>query len=182
MKNVSPVIEPNTIEKNPVGLSNSQVKETIRELDRLVSSFFVQFHQYQKHHWVVEGPQFRDLHLYLESAYNAVHVEVDAIAERMTVLGGVPTSNPVSMANLAIIEHEPEGVFDTRTMLQNDLENEQKLAGFIRNLVPATTDKEDFATQTLLKKTLMSVEERAHNLDHYLASFSLEPSVAYSNA
>ena len=38
------------IEENPINLSKDAAKAIIPELDRHLASFFVLFHQYQKHH------------------------------------------------------------------------------------------------------------------------------------
>ena len=98
-----------TIEDNPIGLPKDVTSMLIPELDRHQASLFVLFHQYQKHHWLVEGPQFRDLHHFLQESYEAVHKQVDMIAERMTALGGIPTSHPAELVKVSYVEHEPEG-------------------------------------------------------------------------
>jgi len=168
------LLKPNEIESNPIGLDPEQVENTVERLNQLVCSLFIQFHQYQKHHWMVEGPTFRDLHLYLEDSYNAVHESLDELAERMTVLGGVPTAAPHRLGEFSVVSHEREGMFDIRTMLNNDLLNERKLAGWLRSVIPSVTQNGDFATETLLKKALIGIEDRAHHLDHYLSACSLE--------
>src|SRR4030095_11848550 len=90
-----------TLEQNPIGLSRDVTERLVPDLDTHLASLFVLFHQYQKHHWLVEGPQFRDLHLSLAEAYEEVHKQADTIAERITALGGIPTSNPVEQAAIA---------------------------------------------------------------------------------
>ena len=86
------------MEDNPVGLPEKAAREMASALDRHQASLFVLFHQYQKHHWVVVGPQFRDLHLFFQEAYEHVHKHLDALAERVTLLGGVPTASPTALA------------------------------------------------------------------------------------
>lgn len=165
---------PETIEENPIGLPRDLVQKLIPELDRHLASLFVLFHQYQKHHWLVEGPQFRDLHLMLGESYDAVHLEVDAIAERITAIGGIPTSNPVNQAKIAYIDHEPEGTFHIRHMLERDRAAESEIAVQLRDTIRLARDGGDFGTEDLLKKTLLAVEDRAHHLDHFLGSDTLE--------
>ncbi|MEM1125218.1 MAG: DNA starvation/stationary phase protection protein DpsA [Bacteroidota bacterium] len=156
------------IEDNPVGLPNGVTGQVVPALDRHVASLFVLFHQYQKHHWIVEGPQFRDLHLYLEEAYTEIHQDLDAMAERITVLGGLPTSSPRALAERAYIEHEAEGEPDVRRMLEADLAGEQAIIKHLRDTIKLTMKLEDFGSERLLKKSLYHAEERAHHLDHYL--------------
>lgn len=54
-----------TIEANPIGLSMDATAKLVPELDKHLAALFVLLHQYQKHHWLVEGPQYNDLHLFL---------------------------------------------------------------------------------------------------------------------
>ncbi len=161
------------LEANPIGLDKEVVSSIVGQLDEHVASLFTLFHQYQKHHWLVEGPQFHDIHVFLEQSYNEVHQQVDAIAERLTALGAIPTSAPAQQAELSYIEHEPEGVFRLRNMLERDREAEGTIARKLRTTISQCTKLGDFGTETLLKQVLLKVEERAHHLDHYLGEDSL---------
>lgn len=163
----------NTIEDNAVHLPREAAEALAPHLDEHVSSLFVLFHQYQKHHWLVEGPQFRDLHHFLEAAYTAVQKHADAIAERMTAIGAVPTSAPNAQAELAYIKHEPEGVYRIRDMLSADRELEGHVAERFRATIKLATTNGDFATETILKGILVKIEERAHELDHFLGRDTL---------
>jgi len=163
-----------TIEDNPIGLPKEVTAKLIPKLDRHQASFFLLFHQYQKHHWLVEGPQFRDLHLFLQDAYEGVHKQVDHIAERITALGGIPTSHPAELVKAAYIEHEPEGTFRIRAMLKTDRSAEGQIAERLRETIAEAREAGDPGTEHLLKEVLLEVEDRAHHLDHFLGNDSLE--------
>lgn len=163
----------NELETNPIGLAKNVVSGIAPRLDEHVASLFTLFHQYQKHHWLVEGPQFRDVHVFLEEAYNEVHRQVDEIAERMTALGAVPTSSPAQQSEVSYIEHEPEGVFRLRDMLERDRDAEGTIAQKLRDTIDQCTKMGDYGSETLLKQVLLKVEARAHHLDHYLGDDSL---------
>lgn len=169
------------IEDNPIKLPREAAKRIIPQLDEHLASFFVLFHQYQKHHWLVEGPQFRDTHLFLEAHYNEVHEQLDAIAERITAIGGVPTSSPAQQARKSYIEHEPEGIFRIRDMLERDRSAEGVIAERLRSTIKVCTDEGDFGTETLLKGILLKVEDRAHHLDHFLGHDSLGMDIESKN-
>ncbi|MFA5506201.1 MAG: DNA starvation/stationary phase protection protein [Vulcanimicrobiota bacterium] len=162
-----------SFEENPIGLSNKVAKEIGVQLDRHQASLFVLFHQYQKHHWLVEGPQWRDLHLYLEEAYNQIHADLDVLAERLTVLGGVPSSGPAALLKAAYIEHEPEGKYSIRASLENSMAAEKIIAGALRTTIGQASKAGDYGTEHLLKVTLEHTEDRAHHLEHYLAGDKL---------
>ncbi len=162
------------IEDNPIGLDEEVVEQLIPKLDEIQCTFWTLYHQYQKHHWLVEGPQFNDLHLFLEENYEEVHKYLDRVAERITALGGIPTSAPDAQAELSHVEHEPEGTYRVRQMLQHDLDAERTLAEILREVISEAQDLGDPGTERTLKKALTKVEDRAHHLDHFLGEDSLE--------
>lgn len=172
-KSAKPERKPDHVEENPIGLDHDEAIAIARELNRHQASMFVLFHQYQKHHWLVEGPQFRDLHLYLEDSYNAVHKDLDAIAERITVLGALPSASPSELVKQAYVVHEPEGYFPIRDMLTNDLKTEKAICCTLRDTIARAEKAKDFGTAQILKQTLVAAEDRAHHLEHYLADDSL---------
>lgn len=161
------------IEENSIGLSRNISSQLIHDLDTHCSSLFVLFHQYQKHHWLVEGPQFMSLHLFLEKNYKEVHSQVDEIAERITILGGIPASSPFALMNKAYIEHEEEGMFHIREMLELDLKHERKITLNLCKTIQKANELGDYGTRHLLEKILYATENRAHHLDHFLGEDSL---------
>lgn len=163
-----------TLEGNPIGLSDEVTATLVRELDIHLASLFVLFHQYQKHHWLVEGPQYRDLHLFLGENYAEVHKQADQVAERITALGGIPTSDPVEQAKFAYITHEPEGAFHIRAMLELDLSHEGQIVQRLRNTIRLAQELGDPGTEHLLKGILLEAEDRTHHLYHFLGADSLE--------
>ncbi|MDX1547914.1 MAG: ferritin-like domain-containing protein [Rhodothermales bacterium] len=162
------------IEDNPIGLDRDTVEQLIPMLDELQASMWILYHQYHKHHWLVEGPQFRDLHLFLEHNYEEVHAHLDALAERMTALGGIPTSDPVNQAKIAFVTHEPEGTYRIRPSLRHDRAVERQIAQHLRRAIQTASERGDFGTKTLLEGILFKTEDRAHHLDHFLGEDGLE--------
>ncbi|RAU82189.1 Dps family protein [Pontibacter arcticus] len=165
--------EKSEYEGNPVGLSEDTATKMATELDRHLASFITLFNQYHKHHWMVEGPQFRDLHLFFEAHYTEIHEQYDAIAERLTVMGFVPTCHPVSQAKISYIEHEEEGVFRIREMLKKDQNDEKTIAVELRKSIKLAFEHDDFATKALLEGILLKTEDRCHHIEHFLGEDSL---------
>jgi DNA-binding ferritin-like protein len=157
-----------------VGLDDDTVEQLIPKLDAIQCTLWTLYHQYQKHHWLVEGPQFRDLHHFFEESYEEVHTYLDRVAERMTALGGIPTSQPANIADRSIVDHEPEGTYRIRQMMEHDLAAERTLATALRDTIQLARDLGDPGTERTVKKVLTKVEDRAHHLDHFLGDDSLE--------
>jgi starvation-inducible DNA-binding protein len=165
--------EKSEYEGNPVGLSKTTATVMANELDRHLSSFITLFNQYHKHHWMVEGPQFRDLHLFFEEHYTQIHEQYDAIAERLTVMGYAPTCHPAKQLELSYIEHEEEGVFRIREMLKKDMEDEKTIVVELRKSIKKAFEQEDFATKALLEGILLKTEDRCHHIEHFLGEDGL---------
>ncbi len=161
------------IVENAIRLDKKTAQQVVESLNADLGSLFVLFHQYQKHHWVVEGPQFREIHLLLEEFYNATREYGDQIAERITALGGVPVSGPRKQADLAYVEHEPEGVWPLRNMLERDIQINGQIIEKLREHVQQANQAGDYGTENLLKTILLGQEEQAHELQHLLEDESL---------
>ncbi|HKL87510.1 MAG TPA: DNA starvation/stationary phase protection protein [Salinibacter sp.] len=162
------------IEENPVGIAEEAAEQLIPKLDEIQATLWTLYHQYHKHHWLVEGPQFHDLHAFFEEQYTEVHKYVDRVAERITALGGIPTSSPAKQAELSHVEHEPEGTYRLRQMLKHDLDGERTLCGQLREAISLADDHGDPGTERTLKKVLTKAEDRAHHIDHLLGEDTLE--------
>ena len=158
---------------NPVGLSKDTATTMAKELDKHLASFIILHNQYHKHHWVVEGPQFRDLHLFFQDHYTEIHEQYDALAERLTVMGYCPTCHPAKQLELSYIEHEEEGVFRIREMLQKDMEDEKQIAIELRKSIKLAFQHDDFATKALLEGILLKTEDRCHHIEHFLGEDGL---------
>lgn len=162
------------LESNPIGLPRDVCETVIKHLDRHLGALYVMWHQYRKHHWLVVGPQFRDLHLFLEQNYEEVAKHGDLVAERITALGGIPTSAPAAQQKVSYVVHEPEGHFRIRDSLRRDMESEGTIALNLRKTIQDANKLGDFGTEQILKKILVHAEDRAHHLEHFLESDSLE--------
>ncbi len=167
------VREKSEYEGNPIGLTKSTATKMAAELDRHLSSFIILYNQYHKHHWLVEGPQFRDLHLFFEDHYTQLHEQYDAIAERLTVMGIVPTCHPAKQIALSYIEHEEEGEFRIREMMQKDMEDEKTIAVELRKSIKLAFELDDFGTKNLLEGILFKTEDRCHHIEHFLGEDGL---------
>lgn len=158
---------------NPVGLSKKVCEEMRKHLDRHLAAFWLQYAQYHKHHWLVEGPQFRDLHLFLEENYNEIHKHLDAVAERITLLGFSPTTRLEDYVKLAYLDQESEDVYHIRDGLTNDMNNEKKISQELRKSIEKAFELGDYGTKTMLEKMLFKAENRAHHCEHFLGEDSL---------
>ena len=64
---------------------------------------------YKKHHWQVAGPTFYQLHLLFDKHYEEQNDVVDAVAERVQLLGGVSVAMAHDVAETTLIPRTPRG-------------------------------------------------------------------------
>ena len=162
-----------TVDDNELRLEQGKAEQIIDALNTDLASTYMLYHQLKKHHWNVEGAEFRDLHLFLGDAAMEAEEATDIIAERLQALGGTPVSNPVNQAEMATVEFEGDDVYDIRTSLENDLEMYGDIIESLREHVELATDLGDHATAELLREVLVQTEEDAHHIEHYLEDDTL---------
>jgi len=163
----------NVVRDNPFGLPHETASQIVEALNRDLASMFTLYHQYHKHHWIVEGAQFLELHLLLEEHYTQLHDQFDAVAERIVALGGLPVTGPTDIEKHAYISHESEEMFDLRDMIRNDVEAECSIAEKMREHITLANKLGDFGSESLLKEILETGEKRAAFLEKHLMRESL---------
>ena len=162
------------IEKNPLALSEDYTKQIIEHLNSDLASHFMTFYQLKKQHWIVEGPDWKHISAALDS-YAKTNLDLaEELAERITLIGGIPVSNPSRFEALSYVHFEGEDKYNLRTMLENDLKAEQKMIVSIRERIDFAKENRDHGIDDLLKDVLEGHEKTAHELHHYLQEESLE--------
>ncbi len=158
---------------NPVLLDRSVTAPVCEGLNVALASFQALYLQYQKHHFVVEGAEFYQLHQFFSESYEEVQEHVHEVGERLDGLGGVPVATFSKLAELCCLDQEPDGVYSCRQMVEHDLAAEQAMIGLIRRQASQAESLGDRATRYLYEQILLKTEERAYHLAHFLAHDSL---------
>jgi DNA-binding ferritin-like protein len=169
------------IKENPISLELSVTEPVCEGMNILLASYQALYLQYEKHHFVVEGPEFYSIHEFFSESYGHVRDYIHQIGERLNGLGGVPVASFVKLAELCCFEPEADGIFHVRTMLENDLAAEQTIIGVLRRMAAQAESLGDRATRYLYEKMLVESEDRAFHLSHFLASTSLTLSIPNHN-
>jgi starvation-inducible DNA-binding protein len=93
----------------PIALSEQVCKESVDNLNQLLADTMTLRDLYKKHHWQVAGPTFYQLHLLFDKHYNELNDVVDAVAERVQLLGGVSVAMAHDVAETTLIPRAPKG-------------------------------------------------------------------------
>ncbi|MBD2461306.1 DNA starvation/stationary phase protection protein [Oscillatoria sp. FACHB-1407] len=171
----------NQIRENPIALDLNVTPAICEGLNITLASFQALYLQYQKHHFVVEGAEFYQLHQFFEDGYEEVQGHVHELGERLNGLGGVPAASFSKLAELCCFTPESDGVYSCRDMVIHDLAAEQEIIKTIRRQAGQAESLGDRATRYLYEKILLETEDRAFHLDHFLAHDSLTPAFRLNN-
>src|ERR1700674_3422363 len=93
----------------PIALSENACKESVENLNQLLADTITLRDLYKKHHWQIAGPTFYQLHLLFDKHYEQQNELVDAIAERIQLLGGVSIAMAHDVAETTLIPRPPKG-------------------------------------------------------------------------
>lgn len=159
--------------ENPIGFGQDVSVPVCEGLNIAYASFQALYVQYQKHHFVVEGSEFTQLHDLFQENYDAVQEHAHDLAERLNGLGGIPAGTFATLADLCCFTPEADGAFDGRQMVSSDLEAEQAILTMLRRQASQAESVGDRATRYLYEEILLKTEDRAFHLDHFLAHDSL---------
>ena len=106
----------------PIALEESVRKGAVDDLNQVLVDTMSLRDLYKKHHWQVSGPTFYQLHLLFDKHYEAQAELVDALAERVQMLGGVALAMAHDIAEISRLERPPRGREEVPVQLSRLLE------------------------------------------------------------
>ncbi len=93
----------------PIALSDTTRKESVANLNQLLADTITLRDLYKKHHWQTAGPTFNQLHLLFDKHAAEQTALIDAVAERVQLLGGVSVAMAHDVAEMSLIPRAPKG-------------------------------------------------------------------------
>ena len=90
-------------------------------LNEILADSPILYALYKKHHWLVAGPTFYQLHLLFDKHAEEQNELVDLLAERVQSLGGIAVGDPRHAAELTTIERPPDGAEPVPVMIDRPL-------------------------------------------------------------
>jgi starvation-inducible DNA-binding protein len=111
-----------TVRQFPVALAAEMRLYSCQRLNQLLADSQILVALYKKHHWLMRGATFYQLHLLLDKHAVEQLVLIDAIAERVQTLGGVAVGDPRHVAEITRVPRAPDGCEEVPAMLSRLLE------------------------------------------------------------
>lgn len=139
-----------TLRDLPIALPSKAKTTSCRHLNEILADSMVLYAMYKKHHWLIAGPTFYQLHLLLDKHAGEQTELIDLIAERVQSLGGIAVGDPRHAAELTSIERPPDGAEEVAVMLGRTLRAHETIITKVRAAIKATEASEDWGTNDLL--------------------------------
>lgn len=111
-----------TVRLLPLALPHDARLYSCQRVNRLLADTQILYALYKKHHWLVRGPSFYQLHLMLDKHAGEQLGLIDLMAERVQTLGGVAIGDPRHIAEVTRVPRAPDGVEAVPAMLSRLLE------------------------------------------------------------
>lgn len=153
----------------PIGLSAEARAESCRLLNGILADTTILYALYKKHHWLVAGPTFYQLHLLFDKHAEEQAELIDLLAERVQSLGGIAVGDPRHAAELTSIPRPPDGAEEVTGMLDRLLDAHTSVIDRVREAIEKTEESEDWGTNDLLMGDVL----RRHELQVWFVSSHL---------
>ena len=167
----------------PLELEEFVRLEVTAQLNRLLADTMTLRDLYKKSHWQVAGPTFYQLHLLFDKHFDEQVELVDAIAERIQLMGGVSIAMAHDVAEITRIERPPRGREEVPVQLSRLLDAHQVIIGEVRKQARRASELGDDGTNDLLVSQVLRTNElQVWFLSEHLVQMPLIKAVETSEA
>ena len=148
-----------TIREFPLGLSRDTRLYSCQRLNQVLADIQILYALYKKHHWLMRGATFYQLHLLLDKHAGEQLELVDMIAERVQTLGGVAIGDPRHVAEITVIPRPPDGAEEVPAMLSRLLEAHETILVDAHDAATKAAEMGDDGTNDLLVSNIIRTGE-----------------------
>ena len=143
----------------PLALSEQARSQSCQLLNQVLADTVILYNLYKKHHWLVAGHTFYQLHLLFDKHAGEQLELVDLLAERVQSLGGIAISDPRHVAEITKIGRPPNGREEVPAMISRLLEAHEIIIKEVREAINATEKNEDWGSNDLLMSDVLRTNE-----------------------
>lgn len=143
-----------------IGLPDDVRSHSVDELNQILADSMMLRDLYKKHHWQASGITFRELHLLFDKHYEEQVALVDALAERIQILGGVSVAVPQDVAEMTRILRPLKGREEVPVQLSRLLEAHETILIAARAAAAKAAERGDDGTNDLLVSGIIRTHEQ----------------------
>lgn len=158
----------------PIALDEKVRVESVAILNQLLADSMTLRDLYKKHHWQASGATFHQLHLLFDKHHQEQMVIIDAVAERVQMLGGVSIAMAADVAEMTVIRRPPRGREEVPVQLSRLLTaHEMIILQVRRGAVKASALGDEGTHDLLIGNALRTHEMQVWFLSEHLVSAQL---------
>jgi starvation-inducible DNA-binding protein len=143
----------------PIALAEVARAESCQLLNEILADSMILYALYKKHHWLVAGPTFYQLHLLFDKHAEEQTEIIDLLAERVQSLGGIAVGDPRHAAELTTIDRPPNGAEDVPAMIHRTLDAHETILEKVRAAIDKTEKNSDWGSNDLLMSDVLRRHE-----------------------
>ena len=148
-----------TVATRPIALDHRVRLASANGLNQILADTMTLRDLYKKHHWQVSGPTFYQLHLLFDKHFGEQAELVDALAERVQMLGGVSIAMAPDVAEVTRIARPPRGTEDVTVQLFRLMQAHELIIAETRELAHIAASGGDDGTNDLLVSDVLRLNE-----------------------
>ena len=148
------------IVKLPIALSETACRQSVENLNQLLADTMTLRDLYKKHHWQIAGPTFYQLHLLFDKHYEQQSELVDALAERIQMLGGVGVAMAHDVAETTLVPRPPRGREAVPVQVSRLLHAHEIVLKEARTMARQAADAGDDGTNDLIVSSVIRTNEQ----------------------
>jgi starvation-inducible DNA-binding protein len=143
----------------PIALAAEARMASCQMLNEILADTMILYALYKKHHWLVAGPTFYQLHLLFDKHATEQLELVDLLAERVQSLGGIAVGDPRHAAELTSIDRPPNGAEEVPAMIHRLLNAHEVVLEKVRRGIEKTEKSGDWGSNDLLMSDVLRRNE-----------------------
>jgi len=148
-----------TVRLFPIALAWEARMESCQILNQILADTIILHSHYKKHHWLMRGHTFYQLHLLLDKHADEQLELIDMVAERIQTLGGIAVGDPRHVAEITAIPRPPNGCEEVPAMLSRLLEDHEIIITKVREGISKTAENRDDGTNDMLMSDVLRRHE-----------------------
>jgi starvation-inducible DNA-binding protein len=143
----------------PIALAAEARMESCQLLNHVLADSMILYSLYKKHHWLMRGHTFYQLHLLLDKHADEQLELIDLLGERVQTLGGVAVADPRHVAEITTVPRPPNGAEEVPAMLSRLLEAHEIVITKVRDAITRTAANRDDGTNDMLMSDVLRRHE-----------------------
>lgn len=148
-----------TVRQFPIGLSYDTRMYSCQRLNQVLCDTRILRDMYKKHHWLMRGQTFYQLHLLMDKHSDEQTELIDTVAERVQTLGGVAVGDPRHVAEITNIPRPPDGVEEVPAMLSRLLQAHQTILDDCHDAAERVQEMKDDGTNDVFVSDVIRTNE-----------------------